>query len=70
MERPLLTAPELAARYKVKLPTVRAWVHRTKIPVVRLGRLVRFDADVVDAWVRRGGATLAAKRPQPPADTR
>lgn len=58
----LATAQDLADRYQVKLPTVRAWVRLTGIPVIRIGRLVRFDVAQVDEWLRSGRATLAGSR--------
>lgn len=58
----LATARDVAERYRVKLPTVRAWVRLTDIPVIRLGRLTRFEIEEVDAWIRRGGASLARRQ--------
>jgi excisionase family DNA binding protein len=47
----LLTAAQVAERLQVKT----SWVHRAAregtIPVVRLGRWVRFDPDALDRWL-------------------
>ena len=47
-ENALLTVPETAALFKVKVSTIRAWVLHRRIPYVKLGgKLVRFRrADV------------------------
>lgn len=44
-----LTADELAELFKIKKPTVRLWT-RQGMPCLRLGRLVRFDAQKVLEW--------------------
>lgn len=43
------------------------------IPVVRLGRLYRYDPDSLREWVRAGGVTSAQDKPasqEPPAELR
>lgn len=47
-ETALLTVPECAELFKVKVSTIRAWVLHRRIPYVKLGgKLVRFRrADV------------------------
>jgi len=53
MEETWLTASELAAVFKIKLPTVRLWT-RQGMPHLRCGeRLVRFDARKVQAWLEK-----------------
>lgn len=60
MARKFATAAELARHLRVAEPTVRAWLRFTEIPVIRVGRLVRFDVDAVEAWYASGGpASLA-----------
>jgi len=56
MEKPnWLTAQELGQVYKVKTPTVRLWT-RQGAPHLKVGRLVRFDAQQVQSWLEsRGG---------------
>jgi excisionase family DNA binding protein len=52
-----LTAAELGERLRVQPETVRAWVRRGHIPVIRLSpRVLRFDFDaVVKALTDSGG---------------
>jgi len=58
----LVDAPRLAAALCIKVPTVRTWLQTSDdIPVIRIGRLVRFDPDAVLAWLREGGPGRAAK---------
>jgi hypothetical protein len=50
-----LTEQELAERLKLKPSTLRTGrSRRTKgtIPYIRIGNLVRYDWDVVQAWLR------------------
>jgi len=49
----LLTYQELTLLLRVPVATIQSWVHRRSIPFIRLGRrTVRFDSDVVEAWMR------------------
>lgn len=42
-ETPLLTVPEVAELFQVKISTIRAWVLYKRIPYVKVGgKLVRF----------------------------
>jgi len=55
----LWTPPDTAAALGVSLPTVYAWAASGFLPCVRLGRAVRFDPEVVRAWVERLSAPPA-----------
>jgi excisionase family DNA binding protein len=49
----LLTYAQLSELLNVPVGTLHALVHHKRIPHVRLGpRLVRFDSDVLDRFVR------------------
>jgi excisionase family DNA binding protein len=48
----LLTTDEVASLLSVKPSTIRKWVHLEQIPVVRLGRAVRFRPDKIEEWVK------------------
>ena len=41
----------LAERLKVKRSTLYAWVEQGSLPHLKLGRLLRFDPDKIDAWL-------------------
>jgi excisionase family DNA binding protein len=47
----LMTTDEVANLLSVKPATIRKWVHLEQIPVVRLGRAVRFKVEAVEKWV-------------------
>jgi excisionase family DNA binding protein len=48
----LLTVPEIAAYYKLKNSTIYAWVHKKRIPYVKLGgRLVRIRRVDAEAFI-------------------
>lgn len=51
MKEQLVTAHELAAHFRVKLPTVRLWT-RQGVPVLKAGRLSRFRPEEVETWLR------------------
>ena len=50
----------LAQHLHVAESTVRAWVRLLDIPVIRAGRLVRFDVDAVERWYEAGGPSRLA----------
>jgi excisionase family DNA binding protein len=54
-----ITAREVAAMYRLKIPTIRLWA-RQGMPSLRLGRLVRFRMSQVHAWITQ----QKAKRPR------
>ena len=50
-ERKLLTISEVAAYLSIKEKTIYAKVEAGEIPHYRIGRLVRFRLDEIDAWL-------------------
>jgi excisionase family DNA binding protein len=54
----LLTAAEAATRLNVRLPRLYELARTGAIPVVRLGRQVRFSPEALAAWVSAGGHAL------------
>ena len=48
---PLLTDRQVAEMLAVKPDTVRRWAATGDLPCVRLGRLLRFRAQDINAWV-------------------
>lgn len=52
---PWLDVDGIAAHLSVSTPTIYRWLEKG-IPAHRLGKLWRFKASEVDAWVERGGA--------------
>jgi len=55
MDMRLLTAKEVAELLRVPVPRVYALGRLRVLPVVRVGRQVRFDADRLAKWIRDGG---------------
>jgi len=52
----LLTEPEVAARLRVHVQTVRRWRKAgTGPPWSKVGRQIRYEAAAVDRWHRKGG---------------
>ena len=57
MSEPWLSAEEIAAHLGVtKDNTVYVWIADKAMPAHKVGRLWKFQATEVDAWVRSGGA--------------
>lgn len=48
----LLTVKDVSAWLQVKPATVYGWAEQGTIPHLKLGRLLRFDPDEIEAWLR------------------
>jgi excisionase family DNA binding protein len=47
--------PDIATKLQVSEKHIRRMVDANRIPgVIRLGRLVRFNASIIDDWIRAG----------------
>ena len=55
MKSTWLTVPELAAVLKLSVVSVRRAYWKGHLPVIRIGRMVRFDLDQVRAAIQRNG---------------
>jgi len=49
----LLTVKQAAAALGLKVATIRAWLHRRKLPCVRCGRAVRVPAIAIAQFIER-----------------
>ena len=47
----MITIKEVMKQYLVSRPTVQHWM-KCGLPYYKIGRLVRFKPEEVDAWVR------------------
>jgi len=47
----LLTVPQLAEQLQIKAATLYTWAEQGSIPHLKLGRLLRFDPDEIEAWL-------------------
>ena len=70
LREPLIDLDEVAGRLGVSPRYVRRLVAERRIAYLKVGRLLRFDADVVDAWLAacavrtyEGGAPSPTARP-------
>ena len=50
----LFTADEVREALKVKMPTIRSWIHQGRLPVVRAGRIVRIRESVLTKIIEEG----------------
>ena len=50
--RRLVTIQEAADYTGLAVPTLYKMVHRRDVPFVKLGRLVKFDVALLDAWIQ------------------
>ncbi|MDH4083637.1 MAG: helix-turn-helix domain-containing protein [Nitrospira sp.] len=55
MKSTWLTVPELAAVLKVSVVSIRRAYWKGLLPVIRFGRMVRFDLDQVRAAIQHNG---------------
>jgi excisionase family DNA binding protein len=51
-----LSVEEIAAHLGVSKETIYRWLESGKMPAHRMGRLWKFKASEVDAWICAGGA--------------
>ena len=50
----LFTADEVREALKVKMPTIRSWIHQGKLPVIKAGRSVRVRETVLIKIIEEG----------------
>ena len=50
----LYTAEEVRVALKVKMPTIRSWIHQGKLPVIKAGRSVRVRKTVLIKIIEEG----------------
>jgi excisionase family DNA binding protein len=55
MNMKLLFAEQVAEILGVRIDRVYELARRNEIPVVRLGRQVRFDEEELHVWIKKGG---------------
>ena len=60
MSESWLSADVIAEHLGVTKDTVYAWIAEKGMPAHKVGRLWKFQATEVDAWVRSGGSTGGA----------
>jgi excisionase family DNA binding protein len=56
MQERRLSVDEIAAHLGVNPDTIYKWITRKRIPAYKLGRLWKFLASEVDAWLKAGKA--------------
>jgi excisionase family DNA binding protein len=61
-ERSLWDARMTARRLGLTTRAVRRFAHLGTIPVVRVGRYVRFDPEQIEKWIQAGGKALVGDR--------
>lgn len=47
----LMTADEVAEYLRVEKSTIYTWAKTGSIPAVKLGRIWRFDKNLIDKWI-------------------
>ena len=61
----MLTVKELSAWLNIKQSTLYLWVSLNKIPCHRIHGLIRFDPDVIQAWLKGFGVRPGKPFSQP-----
>jgi excisionase family DNA binding protein len=54
-----MTTKEMAEYLKLHEITICKYAGEGRIPAIRIGRVWRFDKDVIDEWIARGQSTPA-----------
>lgn len=54
--RRLIGVNELARELKISHHTVYSWVSQRRIPFLKVGRLLRFDRNLIETWLRNQAA--------------
>jgi excisionase family DNA binding protein len=65
MQERWLSVGEIAAHLGVNPDTIYKWIDRKKLPAHKLGRLWKFLASEVDAWIKAGKAAVGSGSPAP-----
>ena len=52
----LLNVAELATLLRVAEDTIQGWARRRQIPSIRIGKVIRFDGNMLADWVELQGA--------------
>lgn len=63
VSEPWLSADDIAAHLGVTKDTVYSWIVDKRMPAHKVGRLWKFQASEVDAWVRSGGSASVEAAP-------
>ena len=58
----LYTPEEDMVALKVKMPTIRSWIHQQRLPVVRAGRSVRIRESVLIKIIEEGLDAVTQKK--------
>ncbi len=56
-DRLLLTVEEAAEQLNVTVRNVREHIYRHRLPIVKVGRLVRIEQSELEAFIERGRVT-------------
>jgi excisionase family DNA binding protein len=62
----ILTIPEVAKRLGMHPVTVYRLAKEGRLPVFRVGRMLRFDADELEQWIRAGKVPASRRRHRKP----
>jgi len=54
-----VTKQQVAERYQVAVRTVTNWMRERRISFLKIGRVVRFDLNLVDSELRKAGLVRA-----------
>ena len=50
----IMTTKEISQYLKLHAITISKYASEGKIPAIRIGRVWRFDKDIIDGWIRAG----------------
>lgn len=59
MEKRYLTVKELSEHLGVSRYTIYSWISMRRIPFVKMGGLVRFDAKAIERWIKENSVEVS-----------
>ena len=52
MRRKLIGVKELSEYFGIRVNTIYMWTYQKKLPYFKIGKLVKFDQEEIDAWLK------------------
>ena len=60
LEKRFIGIKECASYLGISINTLRSWVFMRKIPYIKMGRLVKFDLQELEAWIKKNKVSVYA----------
>jgi len=61
MEKRFLSVQEISEYLGISVFTTYSWIYKRKIPVTRMGKLVKFDLKKIETWLSKNSVEACKK---------